>query len=328
MTEKPSNAPDTKSSKALGFYVFVVVFVFFGLMSALFTSSKSNEANLVVADEDIVAIVEEYQGDRIARITAKLDELETLVPAPAAPAWVMNAASVAQLGSQPKIAIVIDDLGLDKEASARLTGLNGPFTFAFLPYADDLERQTESARRAGHELMVHLPMQSHNDDADPGDNALLSNLSFEEFSKRIDWNLNRFEGYVGINNHMGSLVTEDPALMVRVMARLRNQGLLFVDSLTTPKSVGKKAARALNVPFVARDVFLDNERSSEYINRQLATTEKVARLRGYAIAIGHPYDATIDALEEWEKTLEFKGLQLVPITQIMTEVRKRENTAR
>ena len=309
-------------------YVALVALVFSGLMLALFTSQKSEQEPFIVADEDIVAIVEEYQGNRVSRVSASLDKLETIVPEATAPAWVANAAPASAEVGLPKIAIIIDDLGLNRDASARLTALRGPYTFAFLPYASGLKDQTIAARSAGHELMVHLPMQSHSHSADPGDNALLKGLSFEEFSKRIDWNLEQFEGFVGINNHMGSLVTEDPALMVRLMAKLRNEGLLFVDSLTTSKSMGKRAAKALDVPFVARDVFLDNEQTEDYIKRQLATTEKIARLRGYAIAIGHPYPATLDALEEWEETLEFKGIQLVPISQIMSDALARDNTSR
>lgn len=327
MTDSDDASPN-KIPRIARFYLAMVVLVFSGLMIALFSSQKMEQEDFAIADEDIIAIVEEYQGSRVARVSVSLDELESIVPEASAPAWVMNAASTSTKAGLPKIAIIIDDLGLNREASARLTALEGPYTFAFLPYAAGLSEQTTAARDAGHELMVHLPMQSHSHSADPGDNALLKGLSFEEFSKRIEWNLNQFEGFVGINNHMGSLVTEDPALMVRLMARLRSEGLLFVDSLTTPKSMGKKAAKALDVPFVARDVFLDNEQTADYINRQLATTEKIARLRGYAIAIGHPYSVTIDALEEWQKTLEFKGFQLVPISQIMSDALKRETTSR
>lgn len=296
-------------------------------MMALFNDGQTPAGTIEIPEEDIVAIIEEYQGDRVSRVSVSLNDLEAVVPEPAMPAWVQNAAAVPSAPSSPaapKIAIIIDDLGLDKPAGQRLTEMPGPYTLAYLPYATELKAQTEKAREAGHELIVHMPMQSHRNTADPGDNALLEGLSFEEFSSRIEWNLTRFDGFVGINNHMGSLITEDPALMVRVMARLRNEGLLFVDSLTTPKSMGKRAAKALGVPFVARDIFLDNELSEDYIKRQLASTEKIARLRGYAIAIGHPHQMTIDVLEEWQQSLAFKGISLVPVSQIMNEVQKRQ----
>ncbi|MBO6503672.1 MAG: divergent polysaccharide deacetylase family protein [Kordiimonadaceae bacterium] len=327
MSNSQIQHPIARSAKV---YIGMVLIVFAGLMVALFSNGKSESTAIKVDNADLVAIIEEYQGDRVARVTVSINDLEAVVPEPALPAWVSNASATVPTAAErkkPKIAIIIDDLGLDKEASKRLTAFPGPLTLAFLPYAEDLAPQTAAAKEAGHELMVHLPMQSHRSSADPGNNALLAGLSYEEFSKRINWNLAQFEGFVGINNHMGSLITEDPALMVRVMARLRNEGLLFVDSLTTPNSMGKRAAKALGVPFVARDVFLDNERDREYILRQLETTEKIARLRGYAIAIGHPYDVTLEALEEWQKTLDFKDLTLVPISQIMNEALNREREA-
>lgn len=327
------NSPQTailNGRRLLKLYVGAVLTVFMLLMLSLFNGEKK-EANtvLTVDDDEIIAIIEEYQRDKIARVSVSLANIESVVPAPTAPAWITNAASVpAQTipADTPKIAIIIDDLGLDKNASQQLAAMKGPYTLAYLPYAEELEVQTATVRRAGHELMVHLPMQSHRQSADPGTKALLSGLSFEEFGHRIDWNLTRFEGFVGINNHMGSLLTEDAALMVRLMARLRNDGLLFVDSLTTPNSVGRRAAKALGVPFVARDIFLDNEQDMDYIARQLASTEKIARIRGYAIAIGHPYANTLQSLAEWQDSLEFKGLQLVPISQIMQEAIARQQT--
>lgn len=297
-----------------------MVTVFAGLMLALYLRGLPEEstAQLEIADKDIVAMIEEYQNNDAARQEVSLEDIGAAVPTVKEPAWRQFAAAP-ETTDLPKIIIIIDDLGLDEDASNTLAALPGPYTVAFLPYADNLEQQTASAKKAGHELLVHLPMQSHRETADPGKNALLKGLSFEEFGRRLEWNLSRFSGFVGINNHMGSLLTEDAALMVRLMARLRRDGLLFVDSLTTPNSVGERAAKVIDVPFLARDVFLDNERNANYINRQLATTERIAKLRGYAIAIGHPYPETLSALKKWQITLEFKGFQLVPLSQVMAE---------
>lgn len=311
-------------------YVGLVITVFAALMTALYLKDTQgeDEAQLQIANEDIVAIIEEYRSDQASSVEISLESIGAAVPETLQPSWRIHAVTPEPTIS-PKIVVIIDDLGLDEQATEYLAGIAGPYTLAFLPYADNLQAQTTSVKEAGHELMVHLPMQSHSTTADPGTNALLANLSFDEFGRRMEWNLTRFNGYVGINNHMGSLLTENPALMVRLMARLRREGLLFVDSLTTPKSVGERAAKAVDVPFLARDVFIDNERSRGYIRRQLATTERIAKLRGYAVAIGHPYPETLAALSEWQKTLEFKGFRLVPVSQIMAEQidKKRKDTA-
>ena len=289
-------------------------------MFALYLRGPTDEGvkQLEITDNDIVAIIEEYQSNDVSKMEVSLKDISAAVPYVKKPAWRQFAAKP-EATISPKIVIIIDDLGLDEPASNELAALPGPYTLAFLPYANNLEVQTTSVRKAGHELLVHLPMQSHSETVDPGKNALLKGLSFEEFGQRMEWNLSRFSGFVGINNHMGSMLTEDPALMVRLMARLRRDGLLFVDSLTTPNSVGKRAAKAIDVPFLSRDVFLDNERNVDYINRQLATTERIAKLRGYAIAIGHPYPETLAVLKSWQETLKFKGFQLVPLSQVMAE---------
>lgn len=305
---------------AIALYLGLVMLVFAGLMTALYLKGKSdqNEPDFQVADIDVVAIIGEYQGNQSSQQEISVESISTVVPNAQVPAWQQFSAQVEKT-SLPKIVIIIDDLGLDEEATRTLASMPGPYTLAFLPYAEGLRAQTESIRGAGHELMVHLPMQSHSENADPGRNALLANLTFDEFGRRLEWNLRQFKDYVGVNNHMGSLLTENPALMVRLMARLRSEGLLFVDSLTTPKSVGKRAALAVDVPFLARDVFLDNERDKAYIKRQLSTTERIAQLRGFAIAIGHPYPETLSALQEWQKTLDFRKFTLVPVSQIMLE---------
>lgn len=319
----------TRKNIAISFYTALVITIAAMLLIAVFKESPSqpsekDQPEFAVADSDITAIIEEFNGEKLESIQVSLAELADNLPTQAEPAWTRYALSW-HVSSQPKVVIIIDDLGLDTEANAKLSLMPGPYTLSYLPYADDLKGQTNTAHRAGHELMVHMPMQSHNPSADPGYNALLSEIGYAEFSRRLEWNLNRFDGFVGVNNHMGSKLTENPVLMVRVMARLKRDGLLFVDSLTTPDSIADRAAAATRVPLVKRDVFLDNERTPDYIRGQLVSLEKIARLRGYAVAIGHPYPETLATLQEWQQTLENKGITLVPISQIISETLKADS---
>jgi len=216
----------------------------------------------------------------------------------------------------PKLVIVIDDLGLSRRASRDLESVQGPLTLAFLPYANGLPEQTRRLRQVGHELMVHMPMQPQGR-TNPGRNALLVNLDRVEFLRRLDWNLNRFEGFVGINNHMGSRLTADRRSMELVMAELKTRGLLFLDSLTTSESEAYSSARAYGVPTLKRDIFLDNERDVAKIRIQLYRAEALAKRLGHAIAIGHPYPETIEVLREWAPRAERRGVQLVSLAALM-----------
>jgi polysaccharide deacetylase 2 family uncharacterized protein YibQ len=245
---------------------------------------------------------------------------EASPPSPRAPAaWERNAVRTARGpgGDSPRIAIIIDDLGLNRSNARAAIGLSAPLTLAFMTYAPKVESLTEQARAAGHELMVHMPMQPTDPDTDPGPKVLRSGLSQDELLARLTWGLSRFPGYVGINNHMGSAFTADRAGMDLVAKELRRRGLLFLDSVTAAETVAGQAARQAGVPYTVRDVFLDNERDEAAIRQQLAVTERLAREQGYAVAIGHPHDETIAVLRDWLREAPERGFTLVPISALV-----------
>jgi uncharacterized protein len=241
-------------------------------------------------------------------------------PSATQPAWLRYAvAPPPALHGRAHIAIVIDDLGMDRRRTERAIALKGPLTLSFLAYADDLPRLTAAARRAGHELMVHVPMEPMSHTEDMGPNGLAVALSHDELLRRLRWDLGRFEGYVGINNHMGSRFTSDTPGMTAIMAELKARGLLFIDSRTIASTVAAEVAQRLGVPSASRDVFLDNESDATAVGERLAVLEATARRHGSAIAIGHPHDGTLAELALWLDKLESKGLVLVPVSTIVKE---------
>ncbi len=237
------------------------------------------------------------------------------------PAWRRHAVPVDAPAGAPMIAIVLDDLGIDRRRSARAVALPAPLTLAYLPYADNLGEQTAAARAGGHELLLHMPMQPHGHNSDPGPNVLDMRLGAQAVADRLAWNLARFEGYVGINNHMGSLFTESSDGMRIVSDVLRKRGLMLLDSLTSPNSVALEVASGLGVAATARDVFLDNTDTAAEVVLRLAQTERVARQTGTAIAIGHPRDATLNVLAVWIGKARDAGFVLVPLTTVLQERR-------
>jgi len=241
-------------------------------------------------------------------------------PAPVPPGsslWQKNALPFVPRSSGPMIAIVIDDMGLDRKRSSRVVGLPAPLTLAWLPYANDLPHQTKVARAAGHELMVHIPMEPQASDIDPGPDAMRVGIGNTELLRRLDQGLKSFDGYIGVNNHMGSRFTEDAAGMKVILGELQRRGLMFLDSRTTSHSVASGIARGMHLPALGRDVFLDDDMSPAAVRESLAKVEAVARRQGYAIAIGHPHDATVDALVTWLPAVAAKGFSLVPVSTIL-----------
>ncbi len=239
------------------------------------------------------------------------------LPGGAQPPWIRNAVLVPENGDRPLIAIIVDDLGLDQTRATMAIGLPGPLTLAFLPYAPKLPEQAASARKAGHELLVHVPMEPEGQLGDPGPRALMTHMQSQEILERLRWNLDRFDHYVGINNHMGSKFTKDADRLALVFQELKTRGLLFIDSRTSAETVAKKLASKIGLPFGERRVFIDNSRSAKNVKERLAKLEAVARAEGSAIAIGHPHEVTVAALREWLPTLNKKGFALVPVSAVV-----------
>lgn len=248
---------------------------------------------------------------------------EVVQPSPAPPAPPAAAVAPAAEPTPPpapekpvRIAIVIDDAGIDAKRTRRAIALPGPLTIAFLVYGNDIIKQTEAAKAAGHELLVHVNMEAESRAVDPGPNVLLRNVEPDINLQRLDWMLARFKGYVGINNHMGSKFTSDAESMTLILTEIKRRNLMFLDSRTSPKTVAGKIARSLGIRTAARDIFLDNEPELEAVRRNLARTEAIARRTGAAIAIGHPKDATLDALAAWLPAAIARGVRLVPVSAL------------
>lgn len=231
-------------------------------------------------------------------------------------AWHANAAAFDAPAHIPLLAIVLDDLGMDRKRTRDAVMLPAPLTLAWLPHAPDLEARTRSARARGHELLVHLPMEPQGR-ADPGPGALLTSLDRATLRARIGRALDAFDGHVGVNNHMGSRFTAHAEGMRILFDSLSGRGLLFLDSLTTPDSVARALGARTGMAVVSRDIFLDARPGAGEVRAQLARAVRLAERTGSAIAIGHPRDHTIDTLRTWLSRPEERGrVRLAPLSAV------------
>lgn len=221
-------------------------------------------------------------------------------------------------GDRPKIVIIIDDMGVSVKNSRDVVALPSPLTLAYLPYANNLDKMTQNAQKEGHELMIHIPMEAMNGEMDLGGVKLTSDMGAQEMHAELNEKVfTAFEGYKGVNNHMGSRLTQDADAMALVMKHLKERGLYFVDSRTINTSVAADVAAEMDVEVAVRDVFLDHYTERGEIDKALAKLERVARNNGVAIGIGHPKPNTVAALKAWLPTLENKGFELVPASAVV-----------
>lgn len=231
------------------------------------------------------------------------------------PVWRRHAVPVDPSDTRPKIAIVIDDLGVMREHTAHALRLPGPLTLAWFPFAPDLAAQAAEGRDRGHETLLHMPMQAYsNSTYETGPNPLRVDLPPAVNTELLQKAIAAVPHSVGLNNHMGSVATRSAALMTIVAQQTQLATMLFLDSVVIPHSQGVICAEALGVPTAARDVFIDNTSDPTDIANQLQLTEAMARHQGYAIAIGHPRPNTLAALDTWLPSLAAKGFVLWPIS--------------
>jgi hypothetical protein len=211
-----------------------------------------------------------------------------------------------------RLAVVIDDVGPRLAPLRPLFELGLPLSIAVLPHQLHTRRAAEMARRRGLEVLVHLPMEPlAYPQEDPGPGALLSSMDAGEIRETLRQALAAVPHAAGLSNHMGSRLTRDRRALDLVMVELRQRGLYFLDSRTTPLSAAEEAARRAGVRFAARDVFLDEVAERRAVAAQLRRAVGEARRAGAAVAIGHPLPATVEVLRRELPGLALQGVRLV-----------------
>ena len=220
--------------------------------------------------------------------------------------------------SAPRIAIIIDDLGYQMALGHRAVALPGPVVCAILPGTPRAVQLAMAARERGKEVLLHLPLQSVDRDgpAEPG--SITVDTTREAFKDTFATAMQSVPFAVGVNSHRGSLLTRHPGHMSWLMEEiLRAGGLYFVDSYTTHHSVALRIASEQGVPAIKRDVFLDSDPAPEKVAQEFERLKALARERGLAVAIGHPYPATLAFLERAIPSLVEEGIQLVPLRELI-----------
>lgn len=225
--------------------------------------------------------------------------------------------------SRPRLVIILDDIGNNAESGNRAIALPGAITYAVLPYTPHGKMLAEQAFKANKEIMLHAPMSNISGMA-LGPGVLTMDMNEEDFIQALRNAIADIPHITGINNLTGSELTAALLPMQWVMLELKNQGLFFVDSMTTSDSVAEATAIAHHLPVLRRHVFLDNTRTEEAIHSEFQRALNTARQQGYAVAIGHPYPETLSYLEQALPTLQAQGVQLVSVSEL---IKMKEETA-
>ncbi|WP_051436056.1 divergent polysaccharide deacetylase family protein [Marinomonas ushuaiensis] len=215
-----------------------------------------------------------------------------------------------------KIAILIDDLGYNRHGMESSLALPTEVALAILPETPFARQTALTAQKQKRITLLHAPMENQRA-LKLGPGGLYAKMTEQELKTRLQDSLDGLPGIQGVNNHMGSLLTTKSDSMKWVMEVLKGRSLFFIDSLTSPKSVAEKTAQEHGLKTVSRDVFLDNIRTEQAIDRQFSRLLKLAKKHGSVLAIGHPYPETMAYLQKRLNHLEEDGVRLVPLSSVL-----------
>jgi polysaccharide deacetylase 2 family uncharacterized protein YibQ len=219
----------------------------------------------------------------------------------------------------PVVAIVVGGLGVGAAKTAdAIMKLPPAVTLAFTPYGADPAKLTERARAQRHEILLQIPMEPFDyPDNDPGPQTLLTSLTPEQNIDRLYWHLSRFQGYAGIANFMGARFTATDAVMQPIIREAAKRGLGYLDDGSTPRSAAPSLTAAQSMPFAKADFTIDEVPTSAEIDRTLVKLETLAKERGLAVGIASALPISIERIAAWAKTLDSRGIMLVPLTTAM-----------
>lgn len=217
----------------------------------------------------------------------------------------------------PTITIIIDDVGDSQRLGLRAANLPNEVALSILPHTPFSRSIANYGHSRGMNILLHQPMESKANVRLLGPGALLQKMNHQQFSRVLEKNINAVPFVIGINNHMGSLLTENHEKMNWLMAELKSRDMFFVDSRTTSNSIAQQTAQHWQIPNISRKIFLDHVDDPKAIAKQFERLLRVAKKYGHAIAIGHPRKNTLDFLEKNLQNLSASGITLISPYNIM-----------
>jgi len=216
-----------------------------------------------------------------------------------------------------QLAIVIDDIGNSKQ-DLKLLKLPTEITLSILPYTPYAKKISNISTRQGRELLLHVPMQAKTQNFKLGKGALMYDMQEQLFKNQLSNAINYLPDAKGINNHMGSMLTEHVTQMQWIMETLDKHGLYFLDSRTTPLTIAENTANISGIPALRRHIFLDNIKTEEAMEQQLQHAMNLGEKNSPVVIIAHPYPETIQFLTDKFKQKN-SAIQLVTLPALLSQ---------
>lgn len=314
MIYKNISAASKVNDRLLSRVLFLVFLFLFSFFPALVSISFANQQNASQADDS--EALRTYLRQYYQSNTQSLPDIPILKKWQQKKQKDIRQQYAAILSKTPKIAIIIDDIGNNKDLDLRAINLPGAITLSILPHTPHGKTLAQIAFEKQKEIMLHAPMESIEDN-NLGEGGLTDKMSETEFKNMLERDINSIPHIVGLNNHMGSLLTQNKKAMSWLMASLKENNLYFVDSRTIATSVAADLALKYKINHISRDVFLDHEANTQYTEQAFQKALRISKKTGTSLVIGHPYPSTLDYLENNMHQLQEQGIELVSVSELI-----------
>ncbi|HSM42186.1 MAG TPA: divergent polysaccharide deacetylase family protein [Afifellaceae bacterium] len=230
-------------------------------------------------------------------------------------------ARVGPYGGKPRIVIIVGGMGISQTSTQRaIDNLPPDVTLAFAPYGGSLDRWTARARKAGHEVLLQVPMEPFGyPEAKPGPHTLLTSAKAKKNADSLKWALSRMTSYTGVMNYMGARYLSDAAAVKPFLSELTNRGLMFIDDGTSNGSQSDAVGAQVGANVATADIVVDRVRSRRQIAQALEQLEKKARADGIAIGVASAFRTSIDEISRWIIDAEKRGFAIVPASAALAK---------
>lgn len=218
----------------------------------------------------------------------------------------------------PKLAILIDDVGMNTKTTTYFKKIDGALSFATIPYLPKTRQATKILKDAGFEVILHMPMEGSNDTLNRRTQGLIKpSMTEKEIYDKFDGAIENLGAVRGFNNHMGSKFTNNPEKMRELLSYAKKKEMFFIDSNTNSKKEGYKIAKELDIPTYYTSYFIDNSHEKEDIMEAIKVSVRLAKERKKVLVIGHYRRETAEAIYEMLDYIESEGVELVPISEVL-----------
>ena len=216
----------------------------------------------------------------------------------------------------PKIVIILGGMGLNEKLTRQaIADLPANVTFAFAPYGNNLQAQVDKARDEGHEVFLQLPLEPVGfPGTNPGPKTLLADGDGATNLDSLYWHLTRFSGYAGVVNYMGGKFLSAPKAVKSLLLELKHRGLAFIEDGSLPMSATDQVATSMGISVRHATVQIDQNADAASITAALEDLEKQASGGGIAIGTGSGLEITVQAVKDWARDAESRGIEIIPAT--------------